>query len=128
MDPQNQDSMKRRRAVVVDTNWDNLMMKWSGIQRWWQVSNDWKSLVKTAEDLCKRTMERDEDKKKRGFSLIGREKVQIKAKEERKKNKVEERKKLRIWDPAWGNQMRIQFLEDSNLIMNWMNGKWKINN
>ena len=67
MDPQNQDSMKRRRAVVVDTNWDNLMMKWSGIQRWWQVSNDWKSLVKTAEDLCKRTMERDEDKTKRGF-------------------------------------------------------------
>ena len=39
-----------------------------------------------------------------------------------------EREKQRIWDPAWGNQMRIQILGDSNLIVNWMNGKWKINN
>ena len=60
--------MKRRRAGVVHTNWDNLMMKWSGSQSWWEVSNDWKSFVKTAEDLRKRTLGRDEDKKKRSFS------------------------------------------------------------
>ena len=45
-----------------------------------------------------------------------------------RKNKMEEREKQRIWDPAWGNQMRIQILGDANLIVNWMNGKWKINN
>ena len=67
LDPKNQDRMRRRRSGVVHTNWDNLMVKWSGSQRWWEVSNDWKSydwksFVKTAKDLCKRTLERDEDK------------------------------------------------------------------
>ena len=28
LDPKNQDKMKRRRAGVVHTNWDNFMMKW----------------------------------------------------------------------------------------------------
>ena len=41
---------------------------------------------------------------------------------------MKEREKQRIWDPAWSNQMWIQMLEDPNLIVNWMNGKWKINN
>ena len=84
--------------------------------------------MKRVQELCKRTLERDEDKNKRGFSLTGREDVQNKAEEERKKNKMKEREKQRIWDPAWCNQMRIQILGDSNLIVNWMNGKWKINN
>ena len=99
---------------MLHTNWDNLMMKWSGCQRWWEVPNDWKSFVKTAEGLCKRTQERDEDTKKRGFSLIEAEKFQNEAEEERQKNKMKERKKLRIWDPAWRNQMRIQILGDRN--------------
>ena len=34
VDPQNQDRIKRRRAGVVHTNWDNLMMNWTGGQRW----------------------------------------------------------------------------------------------
>ena len=72
LDPTNQDRMKRRRAGVVHTNWHNLMTKWSGSQRWWAVSNDWKSFVKTAEDLCKRTLERDEDKKERFIPDWGR--------------------------------------------------------
>ena len=55
-----------------------------------------------------------------GFSLIGGENVQNNAEEEGK-NKMKERKKQRIWDPAWDNQMRIQILGDSNLIVNWMN-------
>ena len=33
-----------------------------------------------------------------------------------------------MWNPARGNQLRIQILGDSNLIVNWLNGKWKINN
>ena len=41
---------------------------------------------------------------------------------------MNERERQRHWDPAWGNQMRIQIMGDSNLIVNWMNGKWKINN
>ena len=41
--------------------------KSSGCQRWWEVSNDWKSFVKTVEELCKRILKRDEDKKMRGF-------------------------------------------------------------
>ena len=41
---------------------------------------------------------------------------------------MKEREKLRIWDPAWGNQMRIQILGNPNLIVNEMTGKWKINN
>ena len=56
LDPKNQDRMKRRKPGVVHTNCDDLMKKWSGCQRWWDVSNDWKSLVKTAEGLCKRTL------------------------------------------------------------------------
>ena len=93
LDPKNQDRMKRRRAGVVHTNWDNLMMKWSGSQRWWEVSNDWKSFVKMAEDLCKRTLGRNEDNKKKGFSLIGREKILNKDEKERNKNKMNEREK-----------------------------------
>ena len=45
-----------------------------------------------------------------------------------KLRKKKEKEKLMILDPAWGNQMRIQILGDSNLTVNWMNGKWKINN
>ena len=41
---------------------------------------------------------------------------------------MKERGKQRIWDPARRNQMRIQILRDSNLTVNWMNGKLKINN
>ena len=49
LDPQNHDKVRRRRAGVVHTNWDNLWMKWTGCQRWWEVSKDWKRFVKTAE-------------------------------------------------------------------------------
>ena len=84
LDPKNQNRMTRRRAGVVHTNWDNLMIKWSGCQRWWEISNDWKSLVKTAEELCKRILRKDEDKNVRGFSLTGREDVRSKIEEERK--------------------------------------------
>ena len=110
LDPKNQDRMTRRRVGVVHTNWVNLMMTWSGCQRWWEVPNDWKSFVKTAEGLGKRTLERDEDTKKRGFSLIEGAKFHHKAEGERKKNKMKQREKLRIWDPVWGNQMRFQIL------------------
>ena len=41
---------------------------------------------------------------------------------------MKDREKQRILDPAWGNQKRIQILGDSNLIVNWMNERWNINN
>ena len=91
MDPKNQDWMKRRRAGVVHTHFDNLMMKWSGCQRWWEVSNDWKSFVKTAEELCKRILKRDEDKVVRGFSLTEEKDERSKIEEERSKSKMKER-------------------------------------
>ena len=37
LDPKNQDRMERRKAGVVQTNWDNLKVKWSGCQRWCAV-------------------------------------------------------------------------------------------
>ena len=40
---------------------------------------------------------------------------------------MKERDKQRNGDPAWGNQKRVQILEDSNLVVNCMNGRWKIN-
>ena len=64
----------------------------------------------------------------KGLSLNGGDKTQNKEEEERKKNKMKESERQRNWDPAWGNQMRIQIMGGSNLIVNWMNGKWKINN
>ena len=128
LDPTSQDRMKRRRAGVVHTDWDNLMLKWSGCQRLRAFSNDLKSFVKTEEGLCKRTLERDEDKKKRGFFLVRKRRFQNKAEEETKENKMKERERQRIWDPAWSNQVRILFFGDSNLSVTWMNGKWKINN
>ena len=51
LDLEKQDRIRRRRAGVVHTNWDSLLRKWSGCQTWWRVSNDWRSLVKTAEEL-----------------------------------------------------------------------------
>ena len=51
------------------------MLKWTGTQRGWETSNDCESFEKTAEDLCKRTLGRNEDDKKKGFSLIGGEKI-----------------------------------------------------
>ena len=41
---------------------------------------------------------------------------------------MKERGAQRMWDPASGDQMRIQILGDPNLIVNWMNGRLKINN
>ena len=35
---------------------------------------------------------------------------------------------LRIWDLAWSNQLRIHILDDSIFIVNWLYGKWEINN
>ena len=108
--PKNHDKRKRRRAGVVHTNWDNLWIKWSGCQRWWEVSKHWKSFVRTAEELCRRSLNRDVDKKKGSPFLKEMVNAQGKAEEERKNWKMKEREKQRIWDPACGNQKRIQTL------------------
>ena len=44
------------------------MAKWSGCKKWWESSKDWKSFVKTAEELCKRILKRDEDRMVGGIS------------------------------------------------------------
>ena len=108
LDPKNQDKMKRRRAGVVHTNWDNLMLKWADTQRWWEKSKDWESFVKTAEDLHKRSLRRNEDNKMQALSLNGGDKTQNKEEEERKKNKMKERERQRNWDPAWSNQSEVR--------------------
>ena len=41
---------------------------------------------------------------------------------------MKEREMLRIWDLSWSNQLRVQISGDSDLIVNWLYGKWKINN
>ena len=119
--PQNQDKMKRRRAGVVHTNWDDLMLKWADTHRWWETSKDWEGFVKIAEDLCKRSLRSNEDNKMETLSLNGGDKTPNKEEGERKKNKMKERQRQRNWDPLWGNQMRIPILGDSNVIVNWMN-------
>ena len=45
-----------------------------------------------------------------------------------RKSLMNERNKLRNWDPSWGNQIRVPIMGDSNLVENWMNGRWKMNN
>ena len=92
--------MKRRRSGVAHTNWDNLLMKWNGCKRWWELSKDWKSFVKTAEEPCKRILKKDEDKIVRGLSLTEGKDERSKIEDERKKNRMKKREKLRIWDPT----------------------------
>ena len=64
LDPRNQERMKRRKAGVAHTNWDNIWTEWSGNQRWWQSSRDWISFTKTAADLCRRVLIKEVDGKK----------------------------------------------------------------
>ena len=79
--------MKRRRAGVVHTNWDNLWTRWSGNQRWWEGSGDWKSFVKTAEDLCRKILLKDVDTRK-GSPLL-EEIVRVQSKAEGDKEREE---------------------------------------
>ena len=41
---------------------------------------------------------------------------------------MKERDKLRNWDLDWWSQMRVQDMGDSNLVVSWLNGRWRINN
>ena len=62
------------------------------------------------------------------MSSHGKQGFQNEDEAERRKKKLKERDKLRNWDPAWRNQLRVQILGDSNLVVNWLDGKKKINN
>ena len=46
----------------------------------------------------------------------------------RKQNEMKERDKVRIWDEGSGNQIRVQIVGDSHLVVNWMNVRWTISN
>ena len=76
---------------MVHTNWDNLWRRWSGSQRWWEVSKDCKSYLKTAEDLCRGTLIRDVDKKKECPLVEKMWSAQSKAEEARRVKKMKAR-------------------------------------
>ena len=44
----------------------------------------------------------------------------------KKKTIPDERDMFRRGDPCWGNQVRIQILGDSLLVVNWMKGRLRI--
>ena len=100
-------------------------IKWSGSQRWWEASRDWKKVSRKL--LRRRVLITEVDEKKGRRPEEGMENDQNKAEEERRMKAMKERERQRIWDPAWGNRMRIQILGNSYLMVNWMNGRWKIN-
>ena len=85
--------------------------------------------MKVAEEICKIILKRQEDKDA-GRLCGGRwnGKDHSKKEEERKKNIMKERKKLRIWDLGWGNLTRVQIAGDPNLVVHWLYGRWNINN
>ena len=123
-DPKNQDKMKRRRARVVHANWDSLMVKWSTTQRWWETSKGWESLVKTAEEVCEKELEERVGQGGKGSYQGFQNEGEMETRLEKMKEKREAKE---LWSCV-DDQNRYQILVDSNLIVNWMNGKWKINN
>ena len=45
-----------------------------------------------------------------------------KKEKERKTSTMKERNKLRNWDPGWwDNQIRVKIMDDSSLVVNWLN-------
>ena len=70
-------------------------------------------------------MKKDE---KQVREALGKEIKICEEEEGRKKDIMKERAKLRRWGPGWANQIRVQILGDSSLIVHWMTGRWKINN
>ena len=87
------------------------MVKCSCSQRWWESSKGWESLVKIAQEVRRRNFRKDEEGSE-GRSFMGSPGCQSGG--EMEKRRTDEGKK--------------QILSDSNLIVNWMNGEWKINN
>ena len=96
-DPRTDSKTKRRRTGATNPNWDSLMMKWSGCQRWWVPDKEWDSFVPADDRICKRTLKKD---KKREGKSSGRT---IKDEESGKKKKKvqQERGRLRRWDARW---------------------------
>ena len=100
LDPRNQDKMKRRRRELSTRTGTTSLRDGVAVKDGGIRAKDGKVLWKRM-----RTSEK-----------------------ERKNNFMKERDKLRIWDRGSGNQTRVQIVGDSNLVVNWMNGRWKINN
>ena len=91
------------------------MFKWANSQRWWEASKDWESFVTIPEELCKRSLRRNEDNNTRTLAMNGGDTTQNKEEERRRKNKMKEKERQRNCDLAWSNQMRIQIFGDSRL-------------
>ena len=119
LDPRNQDRMKRRRAGVVHTH-TGIICGRNGVE----IKDGGKvlGLEKIHQDSWRYLQE---NLGQRHLEVCGS--IQTKEDETRRASKMKEREKPRLWGPAWGNQMRIHILGDSNWIVNWLNGRWKIN-
>ena len=104
------------------------MTKRSGCQRWWESCKGWENFVKAAEEFCKRALKREENNGMQEWNRNDGQEGKGEQEKERKKNIMKERNKLRNWDPSWRNQIRVQIMGDSNLVVNWMHGRSKINN
>ena len=117
LDPKTHDETKRRRVGVAHTNWDNLMTKWSDSQRWWETSKEWDRIVSAAEEICRRTL-----------GYLPTERVRrIRKRMKGRRPQCRKETKLRKWDPSWRKQTRVQTWRDSNLVVNSLKGRWKIN-
>ena len=82
----------------------------------------WESFVSTAEELCKRDLNRDDNHVAKGWNRNYDQ--DGKAEEnERKKSVMKKIDQLRNWDPAWEHQTRVQIMDDSSLYVNWLNGR-----
>ena len=103
-EPRNESKMKRSRTGATYTN---LMVRWSGCQR--------VRFLQAAEEVCERSLKKE--KKKRSDPC--RRTIKDEERDGKKKVIQEEGDKLRRWGLCWGDQVRIQNIGDSMLLVNW---------
>ena len=78
---------------------------------------DWKSFVKTAEELCRRTLIRDVDKKKGSPLLKEQGHAQSIAEEERKKRRMRKERSRGFGIPHGETKREYRFWVTQNLIV-----------
>ena len=53
--------MKRRRTGAACTNEDNMLSRWSGSRRSWEMDKDWDSFVCAAEQVSEGSLQKDKN-------------------------------------------------------------------
>ena len=106
---------------VVHTNWNSLLTRWRVLsQGGWESCKGWENFVKAAEEPFKKSLQKkEENKETQGWNRTDEQEEKGEQEKERK-NKMKERNKLRNWDPSCRNQIRVQIMGKSNLVVNWM--------